>query len=57
MEIIPHKQVVLDSGLAEKIGTVPGYEFIMKTDSLGFEAKRIPDNDLTIVLWNRWISN
>lgn len=52
MDIIDHKIVIEDSDLVERIVTVPGYQFIECEDPV-----RNYDSDLTIVLWNWWISN
>ena len=53
MQVIPHRDVIIDTGLAERIITAPGYEFTLDLHSI----KRNSPDDLIVVLWNWWISN
>ena len=53
MEIIPHRQVVIDSELIERIMVLP--EYIVLPDIYESLHKK-PDN-INVVLWNWWISN
>jgi len=52
MEIIPHRKVVIDSELVERLIVCPGYEVDFIDDSL-----HKTEDEIRIVLWNWWISN
>lgn len=59
MEIINHREVIVDTGLAERIITAPGYELYCDKISLDSEMhiKQSPGDNMIIVLWNWWVSN